>query len=584
MGIGKSINCGLKLAVPILMASKLSVGISGTNTPNSINAANTLERKLNFNPVTGYEPRTETSDQAVIDIDQSMIEKLIDFDLIDSARAIYEHGGHSQSTARIHLRDAAPPRLAIPKDTKVVGRTDEGHVIQGFLIEDALWTDSTEEVVLSVEYETTDNQTIFCHLGGLALLDAAELDGCFAAEGILQILDFQRDAPLYQYSYTYDVFADTYNKRTIRSLSTEIDMSFGTSEHWNKFTTYYDTDDYADQWIQAALDAESTMFLNGNANFSTYEPRSRTDALRVAAKLMNIFMYVIRMMEFAQVRCKVSCGSSSGVRCDDTPVRAWDQAVAFYSGSLEGDNGEGDGILLYDLADRMCAQFKTCSATGDMDKGTAYVNMEIMKLFSIGQFHLLRRECSQAEAIKEQIVNLMTVPIIQANLLSAHVRNYTLAFEEVKSSTYAASILPIIHHCNHADAETIYSNLGLMQADLTVDVVSVKTAFEQNYGCMGVTCKMVGGVWEGSFYGTYSTPCDYQESTTNPKNPFVIAIIVLSLASVVALMVYAIIRHRNKVSATNRHRNRYSTHDVNDSENDVRPSVEKNEFPGHILD
>lgn len=578
MGLGKSISCGIKLALSILIAGNLSVGVSGTAA--KLDAANVRGRRLTLNHLTGYEPRTETSDEALIDLDQSMIEKLIDDGLVDSARAIYEHGGHSQSVARIHLRNAEPPRLTIPKYTKVVGKTDEGQVVQATLIEDAFWTDSSEEVVLSVEYEVSYNQTIFCRLGGLAALDAGDLSGCFTAEGILKILDFQKNAPVYQHNYTYDVFNDTYNKRTIRSLSTEIDMSFGNSEHWDKFTTYYDRDDYADQWIQAALDAGSTMFLNGNANFSTYEPHSRTDALRVASKLMNIFMYVIRMMEFAQVRCEQPCGPSDGVRCDDTPIKAWDQAVAFYSGSLEGDNGEGDGILLYDLADRMCAQFKTCSASGDLDEGTSFVNMEIMKLFAMGQLHLLRRECSQAEAIKDQIVNLMTVPIVQANLLSAHVRNFTLTFEEVKSSTYAASILPIIHHCNPDDAVTLYSNLGLMQSDRIVDVVAVKTAFENNYGCMGITCKMVGGVWEGSFYGTYSTPCDYQESTENPKSSFVTAITVLVLASIAALMVYVVIDRRNRYG-TNLPRIPYLPHDPNDI-HDVHPSVAENVFQGHL--
>jgi hypothetical protein len=39
---------------------------------------------------------------------------------------------------------------------------------------------------------------------------------------------------------------------------------------------------------------------------------------------------------------------------------AWDEAVAYYVGSLEGTDGKGDGVLLYDLADKQCINFRTC--------------------------------------------------------------------------------------------------------------------------------------------------------------------------------------------------------------------------------
>ena len=122
------------------------------------------ERRLNFNNVAGYEPLTEVNDLAAIDLDQSVIEKLVDFGLVDAARAMYEHGGHSQSIARIRLFNADPPKMTIPMGTRVIGITEKGDVVEAKLIEDVVWTDNSEEVVLPVEYGATLDQSVFCRL------------------------------------------------------------------------------------------------------------------------------------------------------------------------------------------------------------------------------------------------------------------------------------------------------------------------------------------------------------------------------------------------------------------------------------
>ena len=52
---------------------------------------------------------------------------------------------------------------------------------------------------------------------------------------------------------------------------------------------------------------------------------------------MSIFMEVIRLMEVAIDDC------SEG---KEDSVHSWDVAVAYYTGTLEGVNGLGDGNLL----------------------------------------------------------------------------------------------------------------------------------------------------------------------------------------------------------------------------------------------
>ena len=466
---------------------------------------------------------TGIADHAKIDFDQAFIESMSDAGRLSDALQMYENGGFSQSIARLHLVSPDPPSMAIPEGTKVVGRTSEGLEIKGTLLETAIWYADTDEVVLLVEYEATMEQTSYCHVGGLTVTNSHETDGCFSSDGTIKILDFQEGAPVYEYTYTYEPVEDTYNGRTFQSLSTRMEMT--DSKHQAKFIEYYGSQYYADQWIQAAVNGTRTDFLQGNADFSAYDATTRKDVMLAAPKVLNLWMYVVQMMEYAVIRCNFPCGQESGDRCDDIPVRAWDQSVGFYSGSLEGPDGAGEGVLLYDLADTMCEKFKTCSVRGDHDQGTSSVNFRIIDLFGEGQLALLRRECVKANDIKDQIVKLMTIPLIQASLLSSHVRNFTVSFEEAKGATYASSILPIVNDCSRDDAGVIFSNLGLGQANATVDTLAVKDAFEKNYACMGVTCKDIGGVWEGSYYGQYSFPCNHQVESDTSSTLILVAVI-----------------------------------------------------------
>ena len=90
-------------------------------------------------------------------------------------------------------------------------------------------------------------------------------------------------------------------------------------------------------------------------------------------------MYVIREMEDAIVDCTSGC-----INCNDDPVHAWDEGVAFYAGSLEGDAGSSSGKLLYRLAEKRCANFGTCSGAG----GRSAVNIQIVTQFLLGKVAL----------------------------------------------------------------------------------------------------------------------------------------------------------------------------------------------------
>lgn len=194
-------------------------------------------------------------------------------------------------------------------------------------------------------------------------------------------------------------------------------------------------------------------------------------------------------------------------------MNAWDEAVAFYTGSKEAVPGSS-GILLYGLADERCTQFKTCGTKGRESSGTSYVNVEIHRRFVDGQRQLRAGQCPLARINKERIVKLMTVPLIQSTLRSAHVINFNEKYEEkngAEATISALSVLPIVHECSPEDAKIIYDNMKAGQSAFA-DFVAVKEAFQRNYECMGVTCAEVGGVLAGDFgedvaYATKAAPC-----------------------------------------------------------------------------
>merc|ERR1712023_137777 len=105
-------------------------------------------------------------------------------------------------------------------------------------------------------------------------------------------------------------------------------------------------DTYADDFVQDAL--------AGTGAFVGAADISREECANKGSAYMNVWMYVIHEMEDALNDCV-----AGDVADNDGGVHAWDEAVAFYSGSLEGTSAGGDssGVLLYRLAEKRCTNY-----------------------------------------------------------------------------------------------------------------------------------------------------------------------------------------------------------------------------------
>jgi len=466
------------------------------STASNLRPASVYDRRLSYDLISFYEPKSQVTDHNAIDLDQEAIEDqlAIGSDVsFEKARRIYSDGGHSKSVAEVTL--SSPLTRGMGKFSMVSGKSANGLPIYGKLYDNYPNGDTRIEI----QYRTFDQQSTYvgCQVGGLP---RPNLDGCFAPSGTIEIDGESID-------YSYDPKTENNNKRTIRKFSVTAEDKMYRCEKcpygtFKKFREYYGHFEYADKWIDAAFDGGRTEFNRGNANFARYGFKGKAEAIKKATAYMSIWMYVIREMEDALDNCKNDCKKTG---CNDDTVRAWDEAVAFYTGSLEGPEGEGSGNLLYSLADKRCKDFKTCGDLAKSTEGTAHVNDEIFRSFTLGSRMLTQAKCEDARDYKESIEKMMTVPLVQGTLRYAYITSTDKNSgekAEAEGATFAAAVLPIVHACDEDAAEVIYKNMRVGQEN-AANFASVKNAFETVYDCMGIRGNDVGGLWneaEGVYF------------------------------------------------------------------------------------
>jgi len=275
--------------------------------------------------------------------------------------------------------------------------------------------------------------------------------------------------------------------RTLAGFSVAAESKMAGQEMFEMYKAFYGAGDYADKFIKAALKGEDeTKRVNIPMDFLGKEEIFRIECAKKGSAYWSVWMYVIREMEDAVNDCNSGCEF-----CNDAKVHAWDEAVAFYTGSLEGKNGNMDGKMLYRLAEKRCKNYKTC--TGEMSK----VNKEILRQFSDGKRKLNQGKCQEIRPIKKKIINLMSIPLIQGTLRYAYkiARGDGTPKEKAEGVAFLGAILPRLHSCSHQDADIVRKHMwidGDMKAS-NDGFKTVKEAFQRNYACMGIGCTDIGG-------------------------------------------------------------------------------------------
>jgi len=448
-----------------------------------------------------YEPRSLVTDHNAIDLDQQAIQielAKLTGDGFQNAKEIYQEGGYSKSYAVIKLNSSLTSQVT--KGTVITGRDTTNEMVNGKAY--STYEAGVSEIIVQYSTLATQGSYVNCQVGKLT---EPNTDGCFESSGDLSIGGVN-------YGYTYDVSTDNDNGRTIQGFSESAEAKMHTCTNcpyaeYNKYYKYYGEFDYANQWVLAALDGTSTYFKNGNADFSKYDFEGREQAVKKGTAYMAVYMYVIRELEDAVDDCNNGC-----IDCNDDPVHAWDEAVAFYTGSTSDQ-------LLYALADKRCINFKTCGTEGSESSiMTSKVNYDIFGQFALGQQSLLEGDCPAVKVAAKRITDLMAVPLIQGTIRYAYKVDVKMGeeVEKAEGATFAAAVLPRVHDCSAVDAKTIYDNMRVNAPD--TNFAAVKTAFENNYECMNIKCNDVGGLYSVAAYSEGAEPCSDAGAMGSPND------------------------------------------------------------------
>jgi len=416
--------------------------------------------KSNRQIICNYLPKSDVMEHWKLDLDQKDFETFLgDGDFV-KAEAIYANGANSMKTSEITLNTPLTQGFAKGSIVTQGGKT-------GVLNKDASTGDDTIKVGI--------DPPCISEFG-----DSPDTSGCFStADGSFMIDGVDVGTGNVNLKY-----------RTLAGFSTAADDKMTGYEMFEIYKAYYGVGDYAHKFISAALQAGNDAGTSLSMDFSAKDEDFRVGSAMTGSAFWSVWMYLIWEMEDAIGDCNDGCSD-----CNDAPVHAWDEAWAFYTGSLEGKFGNAAGIFPYRLAESMCSIMGTCLA------GKSQVNRELEDAFIDGKNKIDQGDCSGAEAYKKTIMTKMSIPLIQATLDSAFAiaQGDSSSKTKAEAAAFAGSILPQVAKCSASDAETIKNNLWIDSSSLDMDGFNaVKDAFENNYSCMGVTCEDIGGMGSGS--------------------------------------------------------------------------------------
>lgn len=286
--------------------------------------------------------------------------------------------------------------------------------------------------------------------------------------------------------FTYNLFQDTKNLRTLQRLATDSEEIYRGCETcplktYLKYVSFYGDFEYADDMILAAFQQASTNLDTANVDFGGMSSVGRGEVIRRLSLNLVIWMAVVGMMEYGIETCRKKDPTNYG-------ISSWDSAVGYYIGV-----GNNSSALLYDLADELCPNFGTCD-----DQGTSAVNRAIMEKFQSGQELLSRGGCEEVEETKNRILSLMTVPLIQGTLYYSHLLR-DVQDDQILGAAYAfvAAILPLLNDCDSEGVGIIFNSVQIPSSDAAVSTdffPLVRGFIEEQYECLGLSCQDIGGL------------------------------------------------------------------------------------------
>jgi hypothetical protein len=168
------------LRSPLLLVLTAAIAFTPCSKASDLMTINP-HRRLAYESLGGFEPLTLITNFAAVDLDILAMEDQLENHQFEGFKSIYEHGGYSNSVARITLADSpTPPVREFLPDTLVVGWSHEGEVVRGRLLEGVMWNSWDTNATLLIEYEASPDQKNYlkCQVGGLVAINEEKKDGC----------------------------------------------------------------------------------------------------------------------------------------------------------------------------------------------------------------------------------------------------------------------------------------------------------------------------------------------------------------------------------------------------------------------
>jgi len=304
----------------------------------------------------------------------------------------------------------------------------------------------------------------------------------------LDILQIKILAELRATDIAYDIYSlgknalvDTYTEKYL-SL-----QHMATSSNRNKVPRFYQYKSFYNDTNYA--DVMTRMAFKGQGRYEKlFNSKMRTVSIIDTIVQQATYMYAMECFWWALEACDSK----------KKQVSKYDEGVALLIGSIEGPSigfaDVGDGQMLYNLANRNCAQFGVCQETF----GVAELSLALMKELNAGKEALKNFNCSKVEKHVINIADMVLVPLFQSVIKYALIGEAYPSNELdptlAKGEVAALSILPIIDFFNESDAITVALNM-VIEKDIEPvkdGAYAVSDALKTTFKKMNYNCSYMG--------------------------------------------------------------------------------------------
>jgi len=227
------------------------------------------------------------------------------------------------------------------------------------------------------------------------------------------------------------------------------------------------------------------------------------EAAKKGTAYLGGFLQLNQLMEKASQRIEEGCINQSPDNGCLEAIEIWNEAAAYFVGSLEGPQGFGSGYQLFALGDKRCSNYENCGPNGDTGIGIAKTNILIIALLQKGVALVNSGDLDGLQKCIKEINNQILVTFIQGTLRYAHKlgeRGSKLAKELGEGATFAAAALPQLWAINTEAAKEVKKMFKIGAESKAskgkVNFKKVRMAFMCNYPEMGISCSEVGTLYD----------------------------------------------------------------------------------------